>query len=160
MSYKRRRLELNISVLYGILQLVFIDNGSTAQPSTALTSSAFESTALAINSPRVKKNQTLPQGFDLKSGAATGITFTNRLNTDLSEKSFNLLNGSGVTLGDYDGDGRCDVFWRPCRAKTSCFETLVTGSSRKLLARQGSIVSFPIQVALCLKILTGMAGLT
>ena len=124
MSYKRRRLELNISVLYGILQLVFIDNGSTAQPSTALTSSAFESTALAINSPRVKKNETLPQGFDLKSGAATGITFTNRLNTDLSEKSFNLLNGSGVTLGDYDGDGRCDVFLAAMSGKNKLFRNL------------------------------------
>ncbi|MBT7873566.1 MAG: VCBS repeat-containing protein, partial [Verrucomicrobia bacterium] len=124
MSHKRRGLKLTISFLSGILQLVFIDNKSTAQPSTGLTSTAFESTTLTIHSPRVKKNETLPQGFDLKSGASTGITFTNRLNTDLSEKSFNLLNGSGVTLGDYDGDGRCDVFLAAMSGKNKLFRNL------------------------------------
>ncbi|MDC0325423.1 VCBS repeat-containing protein [bacterium] len=49
-------------------------------------------------------------GFRLISGTETGIVFTNRLNTDFSANAFNLLNGSGVTLGDYDGDGWCDVF--------------------------------------------------
>ena len=44
--------------------------------------------------------------------AYTGVQFTNTLST-LILINKNLLNGSGVALGDYDNDGRCDIY--PCR---------------------------------------------
>ena len=40
----------------------------------------------------------------------TGITFTNELTPQAEASNNNLLNGSGVALGDYDGDGLCDIF--------------------------------------------------
>src|SRR2546429_269627 len=40
----------------------------------------------------------------------TGITFTNFITDERSVTNQNLLNGSGVALGDADGDGRCDVY--------------------------------------------------
>jgi hypothetical protein len=52
----------------------------------------------------------VPVGFTLLDPAATGITFTNRLDAEAEAGNHNLLNGSGVALGDYDGDGRCDLF--------------------------------------------------
>ena len=49
-------------------------------------------------------------GFTLMPPAQTGVQFTNTLSTALLIGNKNLLNGSGVALGDYDGDGLCDVY--------------------------------------------------
>ena len=49
-------------------------------------------------------------GFRSREPAQTGVDFTNRLEVGRSLTNHVLLNGSGVALGDVDGDGRCDVF--------------------------------------------------
>lgn len=49
-------------------------------------------------------------GFTLMSGNQTGIQFTNVLLSWPEATNQNLLNGAGLALGDYDGDGWCDVF--------------------------------------------------
>ncbi len=49
-------------------------------------------------------------GFTLLTPAHTGVAFTNHLDPDAEVRNQNLLNGSGVALGDYDGDGGCDLF--------------------------------------------------
>ncbi|MEI6390376.1 MAG: CRTAC1 family protein [Verrucomicrobiota bacterium] len=49
-------------------------------------------------------------GFTLLSGNQTGILFTNQLLPWPEATNQNLLNGAGLALGDYDGDGWCDIF--------------------------------------------------
>jgi hypothetical protein len=49
-------------------------------------------------------------GFTQLAGSAVGIAFTNRLSDERSVISRNLLNGSGVAAGDFDGDGWCDLY--------------------------------------------------
>jgi enediyne biosynthesis protein E4 len=49
-------------------------------------------------------------GLRLLSPEATGMTFTNALSDDAAAANQIRLNGSGVALGDVDGDGRCDVY--------------------------------------------------
>jgi len=49
-------------------------------------------------------------GFTLMPPAQTGVQFTNTLSTAILIGNKNLLNGSGVALGDYDGDGLCDIY--------------------------------------------------
>lgn len=49
-------------------------------------------------------------GFTLLAPEQTGLRFTNVLLPEAEARNHNLLNGSGVALGDYDGDGWCDVF--------------------------------------------------
>ncbi len=49
-------------------------------------------------------------GFSLLSSATTGLQFTNQLSQERSLTNQIYLNGSGVALGDVDGDGRCDVY--------------------------------------------------
>ena len=49
-------------------------------------------------------------GFTRMTPGRTGVQFTNTLSTAILIVNKNLLNGSGVALGDYDGDGLCDVY--------------------------------------------------
>ncbi len=52
-------------------------------------------------------------GFTAQPAAATGILFTNIISDERSMANRNLLSGSGVALGDVDGDGLCDIYF--CR---------------------------------------------
>lgn len=49
-------------------------------------------------------------GFTLLNAARTGITFTNLLGEERSLTNQIYHNGSGVALGDVDGDGWCDIY--------------------------------------------------
>ena len=49
-------------------------------------------------------------GFTLLPATQTGIEFTNHLaDASVAENQIRLV-GSGVALGDVDGDGRCDIY--------------------------------------------------
>ena len=50
-------------------------------------------------------------GFKLLRSAETGVAFTNILTDVKMMVNKNLMNGSGVALGDYDGDGLCDIYF-------------------------------------------------
>lgn len=60
--------------------------------------------------PPAKPSPTRTVGFTSLDPALTGITFTNRLDEERSLTNQIFLNGSGVALGDVDGDGRCDIY--------------------------------------------------
>src|SRR5882724_3027379 len=49
-------------------------------------------------------------GFTLLPPEITAISFTNFITDQRSVSNQNLLNGSGVALGDVDGDGLCDIY--------------------------------------------------
>jgi hypothetical protein len=49
-------------------------------------------------------------GFTFLDPAQTGIDFTNTLSDQNAAQNQIRLNGSGVALGDVDGDGLCDIF--------------------------------------------------
>ncbi len=50
-------------------------------------------------------------GFLLTSPEKTGVQFANKLSRLLVAKNRNLANGSGVAIGDIDGDGLADVYF-------------------------------------------------
>ncbi|MEO1862199.1 MAG: VCBS repeat-containing protein, partial [Verrucomicrobiia bacterium] len=52
-------------------------------------------------------------GFTQLATTALGIQFTNRVSRATLARRSNLTNGSGVALGDTNGDGLCDVYF--CR---------------------------------------------
>src|SRR5881628_658151 len=49
-------------------------------------------------------------GFTLLPGSETGIHFTNTLSDAKAAENQIRLLGSGVALGDVDGDGLCDIY--------------------------------------------------
>jgi hypothetical protein len=49
-------------------------------------------------------------GFTLLDPTQTGLNFTNTLSEENASQNQIRLNGSGVALGDVDGDGWCDIF--------------------------------------------------
>src|SRR5262245_14947913 len=50
-------------------------------------------------------------GFTRLGADATGIAFTNILSDAAVARNRILENGSGVALGDVDGDGLCDIYF-------------------------------------------------
>ena len=56
----------------------------------------------------VKPSQRI--GFQLLPPGGTGVAFANRLTRQLVARNRNLANGSGVAIGDVDGDGLPDVY--------------------------------------------------
>jgi enediyne biosynthesis protein E4 len=50
-------------------------------------------------------------GFTAMDGVSTGVQFTNVLSHRLVAKNRVTENGSGVALGDVDGDGWCDIYF-------------------------------------------------
>jgi hypothetical protein len=63
-------------------------------------------------------------GFTLLASGSTGILFTNRLDELTSAGNRVLENGSGVALGDADGDGWPDIFLCSLSGQSALFRNL------------------------------------
>lgn len=63
-------------------------------------------------------------GFTRMDGVATGFLFTNQLSKARYTTNQTFLNGSGVALGDVDGDGRCDIFICGLETPSTLFRNL------------------------------------
>ena len=72
----------------------------------------------------LKVEATGKTGFRAMPGRETGLVFTNRLTGDYSLTNAVPHNGSGVALGDVDGDGRVDVYLCALQGANALFRNL------------------------------------
>jgi enediyne biosynthesis protein E4 len=76
-------------------------------------------------------------GLRLLPGELTGIYFTNVLTDSRAMANINMMNGSGVALGDYDGDGLCDVYLCNLNGTNALYKNLGQWKFRDVTAEAG-----------------------
>ncbi|MBU6400824.1 MAG: VCBS repeat-containing protein, partial [Verrucomicrobia bacterium] len=90
--------------------------------------------------PVPKTGQT---GFTLLPPERTGICFTNRLSEEAAANNRILQNGSGVALGDVDGDGRCDLFFCSLEGTNALYRNLGNWRFEDITVASGLAVPIP-----------------
>jgi len=63
-------------------------------------------------------------GFEIIENNKSGLSFKNELNITAAENNQVLLNGSGVTSGDYDKDGLLDIYFCGIESNNSLYKNL------------------------------------
>jgi hypothetical protein len=76
-------------------------------------------------------------GFTLLPPAATGIAFSNRLSDAMVAKNRLYEIGSGVALGDVDGDGRVDLYFCRLEGDNALFRNLGDWKFEEITAKAG-----------------------
>jgi len=76
-------------------------------------------------------------GFSSLPPAATGITFSNHLSDATAAANRILENGSGVALGDVDGDGWCDVYFCRLGGPNALYRNLGSWKFQEVAATAG-----------------------
>lgn len=76
-------------------------------------------------------------GFSLLAPEQSGIHFTNPLPAELAAANNNLMNGSGVAAGDFDGDGWCDLYFCAIAGTNALYRNLGNGRFEDVTARAG-----------------------
>ena len=76
-------------------------------------------------------------GFELQAPTATGVGFTNHLSEATVARNRLLELGSGVALGDVDGDGRVDVYFCRLEGDNVLYRNLGDWRFEDITARAG-----------------------
>src|SRR6185437_15065806 len=76
-------------------------------------------------------------GFSLLTPEATGIHFTTTMPASRAITNVNLMNGSGVALGDFDGDGLCDIYLCNLDGTNALYKNLGNWSFKDVTAEAG-----------------------
>ncbi len=77
-------------------------------------------------------------GFVLVPPAKSGVLFTNVLTEARKLTNINLMNGSGVALGDMDGDGWCDIYLCNMAGTNALYKNLGNWTFKDVTAEAGA----------------------
>lgn len=87
--------------------------------------------------PSLSSTVSRSAGFTPVSAATSGIRFGNPLPVRLMMENNNLMNGSGVAAGDFDGDGWCDLFFAALDGTNALYRNLGNWRFEDVTARAG-----------------------
>lgn len=76
-------------------------------------------------------------GFAAVAAASSGVNFTNVLAPLAAARNRNVMNGSGVAAGDFDGDGRCDLYFCAISGTNALFRNLGNWRFEEVAASAG-----------------------
>ncbi|MSU63560.1 MAG: hypothetical protein EXS31_14380 [Pedosphaera sp.] len=91
-------------LIYGLITLLASREASAAAELRWEKGPGYRHAALAV--PAIGRT-----GFTELPASVTGISFTNHLSDAVAGSNRIFENGSGVALGDVDGDGWCDIYF-------------------------------------------------
>ncbi|MDP6794209.1 MAG: FG-GAP-like repeat-containing protein [Verrucomicrobiota bacterium] len=80
-------------------------------------------------------------GFQLMPPRETGVSFVNRLSRQLVARNRNLANGSGVAVGDVDGDGLPDLYFCGLQTDNRLYRNLGHWTFEDVTANSGAACS-------------------
>lgn len=76
-------------------------------------------------------------GFRQLAPSRTGISFANRVTEDQVLENEHVLNGSGVAIGDLDGDGRADIYLARLHGPNALYRNLGDWRFEEVAQRAG-----------------------
>ncbi len=76
-------------------------------------------------------------GFTAVATAISGVSFTNVLAPVAATRNWNLMNGSGVAAGDFDGDGLCDLYFCSISGTNALFRNRGGWRFKEVAAKAG-----------------------
>ncbi|MBL9136881.1 MAG: VCBS repeat-containing protein [Verrucomicrobiales bacterium] len=115
-----RTSRLGLSGFLAVALLVVGSHHAHAADVAWTTGSGFRSRALAVTSAGREPTP----GFTWITSATTGVVFTNHLDEAAGAANRVLENGSGVAVGDYDGDDRPDIFLCSLEGRSALYRNL------------------------------------
>lgn len=98
-------------------------------------------------------------GLDLMPAGNLGIDFTNALSFARIAAFQNLMNGTGVTAGDVDGDGRVDLFFAHRDGSSALYRNLGGWRFTNITASAGVALTNVIACGALLADITGDGAL-
>lgn len=89
----------------------------------------------------VKYDSSKKTGFTRISPKESGVLFTNILLPEYEVENQNLINGSGVALGDIDNDGWCDIYFCNLNGENKLYRNLGNWRFEDFTEKSGIIIS-------------------
>lgn len=113
----------------------------TAALSAAVSGSAAERAPAGSRITELRVATGRGVGFTLMPSAQTGVAFTNLLGEERSLTNQIYHNGSGVAVGDVDGDGLCDIYLGNIDGPNALYRNLDNWKFTEVAAASG--VAYP-----------------
>ncbi len=92
--------------------------------SWATAQSVSTDPGVMMSATELSPSQGSQTGFQRMDSSSTGVRFVNQLSELLMIRNINLLNGSGLSVGDFDQDGLLDLFFSGLQAPNKLYRNL------------------------------------
>lgn len=132
---KRMRISTKICTII-FLVCWFLPNYLPALDWVSKSQGGINYQSAPLNPPDSSKD-----GFQLVDPEESGVLFTNVLTDIKLMVNKNLMNGSGLALGDYDADGLCDIYLANLNGQNALYKNLGNFKFQNVTQSAGVVLS-------------------